>query len=275
MNAPLLAFNDLLRLAGFSLEQVRFVRHQRALPERSPWHLWRRGDGLLEFYQSVQGKVPFEVGRTLASFVVSPLGETIFVGLFQVLDQGVVEDATLEDPVSGGSVHGLTHYAIERLEALGEYEGRIIIDWGAGVRSWVQRADRQVKPIMEIRRTKSEPPFPGFDRFSHSIHHLETVPGAWRAALSAVRGVYLLVHAGSGKQYVGAATGEGGFWGRWESYVANGHGGNVGLRLLTNAEYRVSILEVASSTATERDILMLEQKWKEKLQSQTFGLNRN
>lgn len=273
----MLTFNDLLQTAGITLDQVRFVRHQdqRALPERSPWHLWRLGNGLLELYQSVQSKEPFEVDRTLASFVVSPLGETIFVGLFQVLGQGVVVDPTLEDPVSGGSVHGLTHYTIERLDVLSEYEGRIVVDWGAGVRTWVQRADKQVKPIIELRRTKFDPPFPGFDRFAHPIRHLDTVPGSWRAALAAVRGVYLLIHTDSGKQYVGSATGEEGFWGRWESYAANGHGGNVGLRLLANAEYQVSILEVAASTDTERDILALEQKWKEKLQSLTFGLNRN
>ena len=45
--------------------------------------------------------------------------------------------------------------------------------------------------------------------------------------LSAVSGVYLLVHPESGKLYVGKAVGTEGFWGRWEQYVASGHGGNL------------------------------------------------
>jgi hypothetical protein len=41
------------------------------------------------------------------------------------------------------------------------------------------------------------------------------------------------------------------------------------------AEYQVAILEVAGSATLEADILALESRWKEKMGSRDFGLNRN
>lgn len=46
-------------------------------------------------------------------------------------------------------------------ERLSDYAGHLIIDWGRGFRSWVQRADRQDKPVLEIRKEVREQPFPG------------------------------------------------------------------------------------------------------------------
>jgi hypothetical protein len=77
------------------------------------------------------------------------------------------------------------------------------------------------------------------------------------------------------QQYVGSATGEDGFWGRWQAYVQTGHGGNLGLRLRDPSDYRVSILEVAGSQASVNDILGMEQTWKAKLRSKEMGLNKN
>ena len=79
----------------------------------------------------------------------------------------------------------------------------------------------------------------------------------------------------TGKLYVGSACGTGGFWGRWQEYLQTGHGGNEGMKLDPEAKYRVAILEVAGSAALEADILTLESRWKEKLGSRDFGLNRN
>lgn len=56
-----------------------------------------------------------------------------------------------------------------------------------------------------------------------------TVPLSWIAALSSSRGVYLLTCPKTREQYVGSATGIGGFYGRWLSYIRDGQGGNVGL----------------------------------------------
>lgn len=149
------------------------------------------------------------------------------------------------------------------------------MDWGAGYRAWVQRPDRRDKPVIEIRRTASEPPFPGFTSFSWPIRALSSVPPSWRCALSAVGGVYLLVCRSTGKQYVGSASGAGGFWTRWENYFRTGHGGNEGMKLAPSTDYQVSILEFASSSLDREAIIRMEERWKDKLLSRSFGLNEN
>jgi hypothetical protein len=73
----------------------------------------------------------------------------------------------------------------------------------------------------------------------------------------------------------GSATGEAGFWARWQDYIRTGHGGNVALKSRDPSDYQVSILEVAGTAATVDDILKMESRWKAKLQSGEMGLNRN
>lgn len=276
MSSYQLTLNLLLQAAGIPLGKTRLVRHQdqRSPSGRTPYTAWRAQDGSFEQYQCIQSTERFSVGQWLASFVATPFGETLFVGLFKVNAVGTVPRG-VTDPLGGHDVEGLHLYEIERLDALSEYSGRMVVEWGDGYRSWVQRADRQDKRIIELRKEINDPPFPGFDAFVHTIRTLANVPHTWRSALIAVSGVYLLVSMTTGKYYIGSATGAGGFWGRWESYAANGHGGNLGLKLAAEQDYVVSILEVAASTANEEDVLKLESKWKRKLLSREFGLNKN
>ena len=155
------------------------------------------------------------------------------------------------------------------------YRERLIVEWGEGYRSWVQLANNQDKPVIEIRRTAGDPPFPGFLNFCEHLNSLPSVPQTWREVLSSVKGIYLLINPKTGKKYVGSASGANGFWGRWEEYVASGHGGNVEMRKEPDAEYLVTVLEVASSSAGEQEIRKLEKRWKQKLLTLEFGLNRN
>ncbi len=93
--------------------------------------------------------------------------------------------------------------------------------------------------------------------------------------LQSSRGIYLLTCPMTQEQYVGAATGEGGFWSRWRDYVQTGHGGDVALKSRDPSDYQVSILEVAGTASSLDDILKMEVRWKTKLQSREMGLNRN
>jgi len=159
---------------------------------------------------------------------------------------------------------------------LAEYRGRLTIEWGPGYRSWVQLARKKEKPIVEIHQSAAgEQPFPGFLDFHKRLSELAAVPSPWRSALSAVAGIYLLVNPNTGKQYVGSAQGVGGFWGRWEQYVASGHGGNRRMQDVPAADYQVSVLEVASSSAGPEVLVKMETRWKQKLLSRKFGLNAN
>jgi hypothetical protein len=126
-----------------------------------------------------------------------------------------------------------------------------------------------------LRRSFAEDPFPGFAALAINLTEVETIPRSWLEALSSTRGIYLLTCPQTREQYVGMASGNEGFIGRWREYFATGHGGNVGLKSRDPSNYRVSILETVGSSATTSDLLMLEARWKDKLQSREMGLNRN
>ena len=166
-------------------------------------------------------------------------------------------------------------YDLEPDAALAELRGRLWVEWGPGKRAWIQRADRGDKPIVELTRAFEEPAFPGFSSLVLQLSEVDALPSAWSEALRSTRGVYLLTCPKTREQYVGAALGSDGFLGRWRSYAATGHGGNVGLRSRDPSDYQVCILETVGSGASDEEILALEVLWKRKLQSREMGLNRN
>jgi hypothetical protein len=271
----MLKFNTLLREAALNVSEVRLARHQvRYTGRPTPYALWNANDGRFELYQSIQTKPVFKGFRYVASFVATPLDETLFVGLFEIVGLGKVKSGVL-DPVSDKDVEGLHQYELTLVTPLQGFAGKLVVDWGKGFRAWIQNAEKQNKPILEIRRTVGDPPFPGFLNFCWRLVELVSVPLSWRVALSSVCGIYLLVDLKSGQQYVGSASGEAGFWGRWQDYIATGHGGNVRMQGLSGASYQVTILEIASSTTDARELIELESRWKRKLLTRNHGLNEN
>ena len=170
---------------------------------------------------------------------------------------------------------GIPVFTLSLDNRLRDLIGKLIIDWGLGMRSWIQRAHKQDKPIVELRPEFKEPEFPGFLNFVSSLFRLNKLPKSWLTALQSSRGVYLLTCPKTREQYVGSATGDCGFWHRWMEYVQTGHGGNVALKSRDPSNYQVSILEVAGSASTVEDIIEMETRWKLKLQSREMGLNRN
>ena len=59
---------------------------------------------------------------------------------------------------------------------------------------------------------------------------------AWRTALGSVQGVYLIADTSTGKHYVGKADVGERILGRWSAYTRDGHGGNIELRALAQAD---------------------------------------
>ncbi len=271
----MLGFNAILRDADIDPGTVKLLRHQdrRAKRGATPFDSWCARDGRLEAYQALQHRPVFVGMQYVASFVATPANETLFIGLYEVNGHTVAPAGTL-DPITKGEVGGHLLYDLSKSERLSQYDGRIVIDWGLSFISWAQNAKTQDKPIIEIKREVGEPPFPGYMPFFSDLDALAGAPPSWQTALRVVKGVYLLVCLKTGMQYVGSASGPGGFWERWESYRQNGHGGNEALKLDPHLEYQVSILETAPSSAMVSDIIAIENRWKEKLRSRDeYGLN--
>lgn len=273
-------FNSLLRDAGIPAAEVRLLRHkdQRAAEGRSIYELWRDNREAFERYQSTQrikNRPEFNSAYG-ASFVGTPADETLFAGLYRVEYKGLLDRDMPLPHMDGVDVAGTCDlYGRTVMEEFADFDGRLLICWGSGLRSWDQRADNQNKLIVELRREFKEPEFPGFLNFLKPLSSLDSLPRGWCDVLKSSRGVYLMTCPKTKEQYVGSATGSDGFWGRWQQYMQAGHGGNVALRSQDPSDYQVSILEVAGTALTFEEVLAMESRWKQKLQSREMGLNRN
>lgn len=275
-----ISFNTLLRAAGLDVADVRLLRHkdQRADKGRTPFELWRDNRAQFNWYQATQRKenVSRLNGRYWASFVVTSADDTLFVGIYRVSGVRVLEKETPKVHMEGIDAAGSCHvYDLVLEPHLDDLVGKLIIDWGAGERAWIQRAENQDKPITELRREFKEPPFPGFLNFIEPLSRLEKLPREWITVLQLSKGIYFLTCPKTKEQYVGKADGVQGFWGRWQEYIRTGHGENIALKSCDPSDYQVSILEVAGTAATADDLLEMEARWKWKLQSREMGLNRN
>jgi len=274
-----LTFNDLLRKAGYRLDQTRLLRHQEpgAARGRSPYELWRDEPAAFEVYQAQHGEQPHQrlVGATnVASFVGTPQGETMFVGFYRSRYAGLSQVEVISPTTNKKWDGGVHLYDMTLAEFLSDYIGRLFIGWD-GARAYIRRLDRKEWPITEIRLEFTEPAFPGYLHFMSPLSRVTVLPKSWIEMLGAVRGIYILTCPKTKEQYVGAATGVEGFWGRWAQYARDGHAGNIQLKSRDRSDYQVAILEVAGSSATDADITALETLWKEKLQTRQMGLNSN
>jgi hypothetical protein len=269
-----LMFNTILSDAGIEPEQVLLARHQDRGPNGSTaFSLFHRSKKDFEDYQRHMSERRFRRDY-LASFVVPPKevgisgNRALFIGLYQVrgfkLTNKNWKDPLKEKIFKRGELY---RYDLKPDKRLDLYSQRITIEWGKGTLSWIQRADKKSKAIIEIKEASKDEPFLGYLEFFKQLNDLkEPRYKAWREKLKEHRGIYLLSFAND-SQYIGSATGLKGFWQRWADYLKTGHGGNRILKKedLDARNAQITILEVSSSTSLRNEILEREQLWKNKL----------
>ena len=274
-------FNSLLEQFGILPTTVILLRHQdkSATRGRTPYGLWRDDRTAFELYQrfqTLENRSKFSRAPFWASFVATPDGATMFVGMYAATYEGLLAEDTPMPHREGVDVAGTRDcYRLVLDPRFSDLQGKLFIDWGDGTRAWVQRADNQNKPMQELRPQFREPEFPGFLNFIQPLSRIAGLPATWIAVLKQATGVYLLTCPNTKEQYVGSASGAQGFWHRWQDYATTGHGGNIALKSRDSSDYQVSILEVAGTASRVEDILAMESRWKEKLQSREMGLNKN
>jgi hypothetical protein len=149
----MLKFNTLLKEAGVDPKDVQLVRHQDRGPTGiTPYSLMRESlSDQFDLYQSIQGREIFR-RNLIASFVVTPFSETLFANLYVVgPPQRNLSPQTC--PVRRKVIDSgkCWIYPLSLDNRLMDFSKKLVIDWGEGYRSWVQRADRQDKTILELR----------------------------------------------------------------------------------------------------------------------------
>ncbi|WP_236693734.1 GIY-YIG nuclease family protein, partial [Robbsia andropogonis] len=203
-------------------------------------------DGRFDEWQSFQGQQNFK-RKHLISFVGAGRDRWLFAGYYRVL--GWEESDSPRWPI---------RYNLERIQSMEQYVGRLYVHCKYGLQmryiNTETLADNlYVTDLLRERRVYNS--FPGFKKTNVTMQELRSLfrhkADSWRAALSSVKGIYLITDQSNGKLYVGQANGTGGFWDRWRNYAETGHGGNKYLipELKLSGEehshnFRFSILEV-------------------------------
>jgi hypothetical protein len=271
MGGNVLTLQELLNLKTslFRDSKVKLVRHKDSRAEYR--ELIKNKHGLLE-YQREQAKDVFRGCDYIISFVGTERRRSIFFGVFRV--EGVIQR------------EGKFYYDLTHLPEFAEWEDRLVIDWGGSALAWHQWY-KQPKDIVEILPRGYLGNFPGLLDFVLDYEELQKLvanPEAnadWKHHLSAVNGIYLILDTLTGQQYIGSAYGEQGIWQRWAEYARTGTGGNRELiRLLeTDPHYarhfRFSLLQSLPSNRTQREVIPVENLYKQKLGSRVHGLNGN
>lgn len=183
-------------------------------------------------------------------------------------------------------------YAIKALPEFEKYAGRLLAKFHRyqGLRGRAFKLESHINnfTISEIfPSVYSGESFPGFENINHSFPKLEVIfknqRADWKAALTNLKGVYLISDKSNGKKYVGSAYGDAGLWSRWSCYIETGHGWNDELIRLTKEKgnkyarenFNFSILEVMTKTTPDHVVIARESHWKRVLLSREFGYNKN
>ena len=251
---------------------VKVLRHKDA--KRDLWDLVR--DGTFESYQNTQSWDVFGDSRFIISFIAERHNYAKFLGVWEVTSKRR----------QGRGKRFL--YKTRGLSGFDDLEGRLIVHWGEGARSWGQWLHRKGnKEVNEILPPNYVMEFPGFYDFRLSYAQLAQMirnPDSnreWLRMLSSIAGVYIILDMKSGNQYVGSAYGKGGIWARWAVYAKNPSGGNKLMKeLLTrhpdrHHAFQFSVLRVLEPGSTKEQVIAQESLIKEKLGSKAFGLNEN
>lgn len=164
--------------------------------------------------------------------------------------------------------------------------GRLLIEWSRDPVNWAKLGPTaSAFHVIQIADPRAVP-FPGFDGVLISWDELrEAVEGsryaAWRTALGAVQGIYLIADTSTGQLYVGKADGSERVLGRWSQYARDGHGGNQALRQLTGLDpdharhFQFSLLRVFGPSVPAAEVDAAESHFKRALLTRTHGMNRN
>lgn len=155
-------FQSLLSEAGLALGEVRLLRHKPG-EGVDPLAIWRTDRPRFDDYQSFQLRdrsAHFDAPYWAAFAGIGP--RTLFLGVYAARRLGSVEQGAVH-PFKGHELNAelLDRYDCALTDHLAEYSAKLFIDWGASNRAWVQRADRQPKPVTALQEQYREPPFPG------------------------------------------------------------------------------------------------------------------
>lgn len=283
--------NDALRRSTLDPAETLVLRNATVELGQAIYWIADERPELFRAYQHTQGtqlSAAMSKAKHLVSCIAQQADKAVFVQVYDIIGR------QLMDASAFGALpehQELAQHGYEMLSegesrmsfdlvanpALDEWKGRLVIGWPGGARSWWRYASRNRFPLTAITEESIiRRRMPDWRNVVLTWPQLSLLPASWKANLSQWRGVYFIHDQQRQLGYVGSACGGENLMGRWLSYAASGHGGNKLLRQSNPNQLRFSILERTSPDLDSRDVIALEQSWKERLHTRSpHGLNDN
>lgn len=234
-------------------------------------------DGWFQEWQEWQTKRNWECEHIVGLIKLPERDRWLFAGVYKALGHDWLEEKQRYK------------YRTELVTGHEEWIGRVVVEHHRSGRAayLLGAADGGPFTLASIREERMRiEEFPGFNWASVSYAKLQTIVTqevpSWKHALSNVKGIYLITDTSNGRKYVGKADGENGLWQRWCAYAGSGHGGNTELVQLLGSNpldyrsnFQFTILEIADTHTSDKEIGDRESYWKEVLGSREHGYNKN
>lgn len=249
--------------------KTKLIRHKDKRIDL--YNLYRNDKQAFLDYQSSQSKDVFKNVEFIVSFIGEENELSRFIGVFKISSSAKIAEEKFV-------------YEIEEIFGFEDLKERVIIKWTNPI-SWHQWIQNLME-VTEIQPGLHYKQFKDYFDFILTYKELKEITKNnypdWKRTLSITKGIYLISDTKTGKLYVGSAYGENGIWGRWTNYIlTNGHGNNKTLKELVDFDseyahnFTFSILMLLPKTITPFEAIKKELLFKNKLGSNSFGLNNN
>jgi len=286
----ILTLRNILRLSGLDLSaKIKMVRHKDSREaimingkevEGNPYDWYRKDKDKFIAYQSEQHRDVFKGVK----YVVSLIGEAgttaRFIGVYEV--EG--EDAVRKSAVGAEKFY----YRMREVEGFEELKDRVIIDWGKAAITWHQwLTEDNDKEVIAITPGFEWDPPQDYEDIILNYSQLKYIIceksfETWKRKLSDCNCIYAISDSCSGKLYVGSTYNREGIWGRWKDYAETGHGNDVELKKLLDADpeyakkyFTWSILQILPLNVSDNVAIRKETSWKDRLGRSVCALNKN
>ena len=284
----ILTISKLLSEAGLDItKKIKLVRHKDSRKEQliegipvvgNPYEWYIKDRQTFINYQGEQSEDRFKDVDYIVSFIGEEGTTARMVGVYRILG--------LDEEKMKRIANGRFFYRMEEVSGFDELNERVIIDWGKSAITWHQWLHKNDKEVVAIERKGIDWVCPDYEEIMLSYEQLQRVfndqISVWKNKLSASNCIYVISDSKSGNLYVGSTYNREGIWGRWKDYASTGHGGDVELVKLLEADpeyakkyFTWAILQVLPLGIQDEKAISIETLWKNKLGRTACALNRN
>lgn len=270
--------------------RIKLVRHSRDVKQNSfiynkykgsVYKLYRTDYALFKEWQSEQSDRDMKNVDYLVGFLAEEGCECRFIGVYRNYGP------------KRATGNGRSEYTIEEVEGFEGLKDKVVIDWGKGPRSWMQKwqSTKNVRRIDQVNTGDDIPYFIRYEDVILSFSQLQKVveDKEWKSKLESLNCVYMILDKETGKQYVGVTYKDmkpgikNGILGRWTEYAKTGHGNNKLLVALlaekgisyADQNFQWTILETLPLNVTPKVAIDRESLYKKKFGTREHGYNEN